>query len=114
MLKKLRIKFICIFMVTVTVMLGVILGTVITLTHKNIEQQNISAMRDIAMPPKPHNKPEKEFEHIPKPHFSLLITPDGEFIAEDNGMFDLSDEEHGISLCIHQSGIIKINGVIIV
>lgn len=98
MLKKLRIKFICIFMVTVTVMLGVILGTVITLTHKNIEQQNISAMRDIAMPPKPHNKPEKEFEHIPKPHFSLLITPDGEFIAEDNGMFDLSDEEYLNSL----------------
>ncbi|MBO5230130.1 MAG: HAMP domain-containing histidine kinase [Clostridia bacterium] len=98
MLKKLRIKFICIFMVTVTVMLSVILGTVITLTHKNIEQQNISAMRDIAMPPKPHNKPEKEFEHIPKPHFSLLITPEGEFIAEDNGMFDLSDEEYLNSL----------------
>lgn len=98
MLKKLRIKFICIFMVTVTVMLGIILGTVITLTHKNIEQQSISAMRDIAMPPKPHNKPEKEFEHIPKPHFSLLITPEGEFIAEDNGMFDLSDEEYLNSL----------------
>ena len=98
MLKKLRIKFICIFMITVTVMLGIILGTVITLTHKNIEQQSISAMRDIAMPPKPHNKPEKEFEHIPKPHFSLLITPDGEFIAEDNGMFDLSDEEYLNSL----------------
>ena len=98
MLKKLRIKFICIFMVTVTVMLGVILGTVITLTHKNIEQQSISAMRNIAMPPKPDNKSEKEFEHIPKPHFSLLITPDGEFIAEDNGMFDLSDEEYLNSL----------------
>lgn len=94
MLKKLKIKFICIFMVTVTVMLGVILGTVITLTHKNIEQQSISAMRDIASPPKPHGMPEKEFEHLPKPHFSLLVTPEGEFIAEDNGMFDLSDEEY--------------------
>lgn len=98
MLKKLKIKFICIFMVTVTVMLGIVFGTVITLTHKNIERQSISAMRDIAMPPKLHNKPEKEFEHIPKPHFSLLITPDGEFIAEDNGMFDLSDEEYLNSL----------------
>lgn len=98
MLKKLRIKFICIFMITVTVMLGIIFGTVITLTHKNIEQQSISAMRNIAMPPKPDNKSEKEFEHIPKPHFSLLITPEGEFIAEDNGMFDLSDEEYLNSL----------------
>lgn len=98
MLKKLKIKFICIFMITVTVMLGIIFGTVITLTHKNIENRSISSMRDIAVPPKPHDKPEKEFEHIPKPHFSLLITPDGEFIAEDNGMFDLSDEEYLNSL----------------
>ena len=60
-------------MITVTVMLGIIFGTVITLTHKNIEQQSISAMRNIAMPPKPDNKSEKEFEHIPKPHFSLLL-----------------------------------------
>ena len=112
MLKKLRIKFICIFMVTVTVMLGVILGTVITLTHKNIEQQSISAMRDIAMPPKLHNKPEKEFEHIPKPHFSLLITPDGEFIAEDNGMFDLSDEEYLNSLFEYAESRDKETGIV--
>lgn len=98
MLKKLKIKFICIFMIIVTVMLGVIFGTVISMTHRNIEQHSISAMRDIASPPKPHNMPEKEFEHLPKPHFSLLITPEGEFIAEDNGMFDLSDKEYLNSL----------------
>lgn len=93
MLRRLKIKFICIFMIIVTIMLGIIFGTVISMTHRNIEQQSISAMRDIASPPKPHDMPEKEFEHLPKPHFSLLITPDGEFIAEDNGMFDLSDKE---------------------
>ena len=112
MLKKLRIKFICIFMITVTVMLGIIFGTVITLTHKNIENRSISSMRDIAVPPKPHDKPEKDFEHIPKPHFSLLVTPEGEFVAEDNGLFDLSDKEYLNSLfdyaesCDEETGIV--------
>lgn len=94
MLKKLRIKFICIFMITVTVMLGIILGTVITLTHKNIEQQSISAMRDIASPPKPHGAPDIQFEHPNKPHFMLFVNPDGKLVSEDNGSFDLSDEEY--------------------
>lgn len=94
MLKKLKIKFICIFMIIVTVMLCVIFGTVISMTHKNIERQSISAMRDIATPPKPHDMSEKDFEHHPKPHFILFINPDGEIIAEDNGSFALSDEEY--------------------
>ncbi len=94
MLKKLKIKFICIFMVTVTVMLGIVFGTVITLTHKNIEQQSISAMRDIASPPKPHGMPDIKFEHPNKPHFMLFVNPNGKLVSEDNGSFDLSDEEY--------------------
>lgn len=94
MLKQLKIKFICIFMVTVTVMLGIVFGTVITLTHKNIERQSISAMRDIAMPPKPHGAPDIKFEHPNKPHFMLFVNPDGKLVSEDNGSFDLSDEEY--------------------
>lgn len=94
MLKKLKIKFICIFMVTVTVMLGIVFGTVITLTHKNIEHQSISAMRDIASPPKPHGAPDIKFEHPNKPHFMLFVNPDGKLVSEDNGSFDLSNEEY--------------------
>lgn len=94
MLKKLKIKFICIFMVTVTVMLGIVFGTVITLTHKNIEHQSISAMRDIASPPKPHGAPDIKFEHPNKPHFMLFVNPDGKLVSEDNGSFDLSDKEY--------------------
>lgn len=94
MLKKLKIKFICIFMVTVTVMLGIVFGTVITLTHKNIEHQSISAMRNIASPPKPHGAPDIKFEHPNKPHFMLFVNPDGKLVSEDNGSFDLSDKEY--------------------
>lgn len=81
-------------MITVTIMLGTILGTVITLTEKNIEQQSISAMRDIASPPKLHGMPNNKLEAPSKAHFILIVSPEGELIAEDNGMFDLSDEEY--------------------
>lgn len=81
-------------MVTVTIMLGTILGTVITLTEKNIEQQSISAMRDISSPPMLHGMPDNKTEVPSKPYFILLVTPEGEIVAEDNGLFDLSDEEY--------------------
>ena len=98
MLRRLKIKFVCIFMIIVTVMLGIIFGTVISMTHRNIEQHSISAMRDIATLPNSSSMPPKGPEPPAIPHFSLIVTPDGEFIAEDNGMFDLSDEEYLNSL----------------
>ena len=94
MLRKLKIKFVCFFMIIVTIMLGVIFGTVISLTHRNIEQHSISAMRDLATLPKPVEMPEKNFSPPAIPYFSLFVTPDGEFITEDSGFFDLSDEEY--------------------
>ena len=112
MLKRLKIKFVCIFMIIVTVMLGVIFGTVISMTHRNIEQHSISAMRDIAVPPNPPGMPDKEFAPPSIPHFSLLVTPDGEFIAEDNGSFDLSDEEYLNSLFEYAESQNEESGVI--
>ena len=81
-------------MITVTVMLGVIFGTVISMTHLSVEQHSISAMRNIAAPMAPPAMPENGASPPSVPHFSLIVTPEGEFIAEDNGMFDLSDEEY--------------------
>ena len=98
MLRRLKIKFVCIFMIIVTVMLGVIFGTVISMTHRNIEQHSISAMRDIASLPNHPAMPPESPQPPATPHFSLVVTPDGEFVAEDNGMFDLSDEEYLNSL----------------
>lgn len=93
MIRRLKIKFVCIFMVIVTIMLGIIFGTIISMTHKTIEQHSISAMRDIATP-KPYDAPDGKAEQTMLPHFSLVITPDGEFIADDKGLFDLSDKEY--------------------
>lgn len=112
MIRRLKIKFVCIFMVIVTIMLGIIFGTVISLTHRNIEQHSISAMRDIATPPKHHDMPKEKFGQNPIPHFSLVITPEGDYIADDKGLFDLSDKAYLNSLfeyaesCEEESGVI--------
>ena len=112
MIKRLKIKFVCIFMVIVTIMLGIIFGTVISLTHISIEQHSISAMRDIASPPKPNGALQETFGQAPKPHFSLVITPDGEFIVDDNGLFDLSDKEYLNTLFEYAEGCEEESGIV--
>ena len=51
MLKKLRLKFICINMVIVTVMLCVILSLVLHSTRTNLKNESLRAMQSIAASP---------------------------------------------------------------
>lgn len=51
MLKKLRIKFICIMMSIVTVMMCVIMGFVIGFTHQDLVQERETALQSAAMDP---------------------------------------------------------------
>ena len=61
MIRRLRVKFICINMAIVTVMLLVIFGMVLHFTHDNLEQQSIrvmqSVMEDHAAPDRPGEFP---------------------------------------------------------
>ena len=51
MIRKLRIKFICVIMAIVMVLLGCILSVVIHFTGQSMEMQSISMMRTIATGP---------------------------------------------------------------
>lgn len=51
MIKKLRVKFICIIMVVVTVMLGVIFGLVLQITQRNLEKESMQALQRAAGSP---------------------------------------------------------------
>ena len=51
MLKKLRVRFVCINMAIVLVMLSVIFGTVLTFTRQNLERESIDMMRSVASDP---------------------------------------------------------------
>lgn len=94
MLKKLRIKFVCINMAIVTVMLSVIFGTIFTFTKNDLENESLQMMRSLAMSP---SKPDLPGETPPKeirlPYFTLRIEQGGKVVASGGGYFDLSDEE---------------------
>ena len=51
MLKKLRIRFICITMVIVLLMLCVIFALVLRFTRQNLERESISMMQTVAADP---------------------------------------------------------------
>ena len=94
MIKKLRIKFICVIMAIVMVLLGGILGIVIHFTASSMEMQSISMMRDIADRPFQHGILGNRSEEVRLPFFIVQISSLGELITASGGYFDLSDRAY--------------------
>ena len=79
MIKRLRIKFICINMVIVTSMLLVIFGMVLHFTGENLEAQSIRMMQSI-MENRRQNRgqlrlPGDRNEEVQLPYFFVSINP---------------------------------------
>ena len=95
MIKKLRIKFICVIMAITMVLLGGILGVVIRFTGKSMEMQSISMMRAIASSPFQQGIPGKTMDdEVRLPFFTVQISSRGELIGASGGYFDLTDREY--------------------
>ena len=95
MIKKLRIKFVCIVMVIAMLMVGSILGVVIHFTASNMEMQSITMMRTIAASPfQQVNLDKPSQEGVRLPFFTVQISTRGELITASGGYFDLSDREY--------------------
>ena len=95
MIRKLRIKFICVIMAIVMVLLGCILGVVIGFTAQSMEMQSINMMRTIAASPFQQGIPGKTMDdEVRLPFFMVQISSRGELIAASGGYFDLSDREY--------------------
>ena len=95
MIKKLRIKFVCIVMAIATLMVGGILGVVIYFTDSNMEMQSISMMRTLAANPFYLGNPgASSQDEVRLPFFTVQISNRGEMIAASGGYFDLSDREY--------------------
>ena len=95
MIKKLRIKFICVIMAIVMVLLGGILGVVIHFTGQSMEMQSISMMRTIATGPFRQGIPGKPMDdEVRLPFFTVQISSRGELMAADGGYFDLTDRDY--------------------
>ena len=93
MLRKLRIKFICVNMLIVALMLLVIFGLVLKFTQVNLEQQSLSMMEQLAEDPFRLSLPGEQREDIQLPYFVLQLGRSGDLIAVSGGYYDLSDQE---------------------
>ena len=90
MLKKLRIKFVCINMTIITIMLVFILCMIVQFTKQNLEQANVQMMEELAANPLYLIKPTDTIP-IRLPYFSLRLNQRGELLESVSSAYDLSD-----------------------
>lgn len=98
MLRKLRIKFVCINMMIVTVMLCIIFGFIISFTRSDLEQQSIQMMHELAANPWHVFTPNEPHNQIRLPYILMQIDEQGELLATGGSYFDLSDRQFLIYL----------------
>ena len=113
MLKRLRIKFICINMTIVTIMLAIIFGTVFTFTRTSLEQESLQMMRQALLDDNWSNRPGAPGQPIPLPHFVLHLDQSGSLLAANSRYYDLTDESFlnelitTVSRCEDSDGILR-------
>lgn len=93
MIKKLRVKFICVIMAILMVMLGIILSVVMHFTARGMEMQSINMMRTIAARPFHRSSLQKPDNDVRLPFFTVRINSQGKLIDAAGGYFDLTDQE---------------------
>lgn len=94
MLKKLRLKFVCINMLLVTVMLVVIFALVFGFTRAGLEQESLRMMQSIAEHPYQLGAPSESSDGVRLPYFAIQVGLRGEIVATSGGYYDLSDREY--------------------
>lgn len=92
MIRKLQVKFVCINMTIVGIMLCVMLGLVYSLTRANLEAESISMMRTIAADPMRLGHPDDTTSDWKLPYFTVQIGLKGELLSTGGGYYDLSDQ----------------------
>lgn len=91
MIKKLRIKFVCITMVLLTAMLLVIFGMVCHFTASGLEKEATDALKAAAEGPLRPGRPGSPMKEHPRPCFSLERTSQGVLMAQGGQYYDLTD-----------------------
>ena len=112
MIKRLRIKFVIINMVMMTVMLCVILGMLYNFTQNNLITENVSMMKTIAANPFRTGRPGEYSQDVNLPYFTLQIGHRGELISTGGGFYDLSDKEFLGELIAESLGTGKETGIV--
>lgn len=93
MLKKLRIKFVCINMTIVTAMLCVVFGLVIHFTGESLKNESLQMMQSVASTSARPGRTSGRQEEIRLPYFSVQIDPWRNISAISGNYYDLPDQE---------------------
>lgn len=93
MLQKLRLKFVCVNMAIVTLMLLLIFGLVFHVIQVDLEQQSLELMEQLANDPFRAYQPGERRGDIQLPYFVLQLGRGGNLTAVSGGYYALNDEE---------------------
>ena len=93
MIRKLRLKFICVNMLIVTLMLTAIFGMVYHLTRQGLETQSEAMRQSVASDAFHPNRPGSPPQEVHLPFFVLELDGNGGLTASGGGYYDLTDQE---------------------
>ena len=93
MIRRLRLKFVCINMLIVVILLSTMLGLVLHTTLTRMEKDSVQMMRQVAAGPLRPRKPDQQSGEMILPFFRLTLDPEGKLQSCEGGDYDLSDEE---------------------
>ena len=93
MIRKLRLKFICVNMLIVTLMLTAIFGMVYHLTRQGLETQSEAMLQSVASDAFHPNRPGSPPKEVHLPFFVLELDGNGGLTASGGGYYDLTDQE---------------------
>ena len=92
MIRKLRMKFVAVNMVIVTLLLSIILGMVYFFTQASLESQSIRNMQHIAMNPASAETLIRPDGALRIPYFMVRLDHRGEFMSSAGGSYQIDDE----------------------
>lgn len=90
MLKKLRLRFVCVLMAIAAVTMVLLFGLVYHFTRENLEAESISMMESVAENPLQLGLPNGKSPSVKLPYFLIKVSR-GEMMAVSGGYYDLSD-----------------------
>jgi len=94
MIRQLRIKFICINMAIVMLMLCAIFGFLMFFTQQNLEEDVVQMLESLVEEPFQLSRPNEYLSKLQLPYFSMLVGSRGELVATGGGYYDLPDKPH--------------------
>lgn len=93
MLKKLRIRFVCVLMSIVLVVLCLMFGFLYRATQTRLESESISMMQELAKDPLQLIRPSSRGEVVRLPYILIRLNEHGEMLTVSSVYFDISDRE---------------------